>query len=155
MIPSGTFALFFFSGCLLVPDAARFLSSPPPLFWLPTLGFCSWQGSSTPPHGSAISGTAGLVCLPNPSPGSHWPESPFASVTCKPHFWIDCLWPRCTWACDVFSCHQSKKGVASGGGRHAHSVGEPAGHGGSLGKGRWVGMTGPVHGPEVLQFRPS
>ena len=98
MTPSGAFALFSFSGCLLLPDPAGFISSPPSLFWLAHSWFLLMaRQNSTSWHPLSLWYGRLRVCLLDPSPRSHWPESSSPSVTCKPNLWVDCLWPRCHW----------------------------------------------------------
>ena len=71
-------------GFLWLPSHARrrqiYLFSSLTLLAHPLLVFAHGKAAQLHPMESAISGTTGLVCLPNPSPGSHWPESSFASA---------------------------------------------------------------------------
>ena len=69
---------------LWLPSHARrrqiYLFSSLTLLAHPLLVFAHGKAAQLHPMESAISGTTGLVCLPNPSPGNHWPESSFASA---------------------------------------------------------------------------
>ena len=97
MTPSGASALFSFSGCLLLPDPAGFLSSPPSLFWLTHSWFLLMaRQNSTSWHQLSLWYGRLRVCLLDPSPRSHWPESSSPSVACKPNLWVDCPGPGVT-----------------------------------------------------------
>lgn len=140
---------------------ARFIPSPPSKFWLTHSSFCSWRGNPTSPHGIFSSAVPASACLESvsqfPRVRIHWYESPFPWVNCKPSFWIDCPWLKYHRTRGLFSCaHRREESRVSWYKACPPGWEDPGTVRVFLRRANvWVGVTGPIQYPEVLQSRAN